>query len=132
MTLLADLEDFVRNHRPHGTLTGDATEPAWNGYLLTVACPCGVVFGRWGHARGCPAGSAPGCVAELSLGASKRSTRAEIPRRPWDSRLPGSESGFLRCLRHNGAEKWAKVVCVAVRALEYPRVMFCDGRMSRH
>jgi hypothetical protein len=25
----------------------DATEPAWNGYLLTVACPCGVVFERW-------------------------------------------------------------------------------------
>jgi hypothetical protein len=22
-------------------------EPAWNGYLLTVACPCGVVVGRW-------------------------------------------------------------------------------------
>jgi hypothetical protein len=21
--------------------------PAWNGYLPTVACPCGVVFGRW-------------------------------------------------------------------------------------
>jgi hypothetical protein len=21
--------------------------PAWNGYLLTVACPCGVVFERW-------------------------------------------------------------------------------------
>jgi hypothetical protein len=36
-----------RDHRPHGTLTGDATEPAWNGYLLTVACPCGVVFERW-------------------------------------------------------------------------------------
>jgi len=47
MTLLADLEAFVRDHRPHGELTGDATEPAWNGYLLTVACPCGVVFGRW-------------------------------------------------------------------------------------
>ena len=31
----------------HGPLTGDATAPAWNGYLLTVACPCGVVFGRW-------------------------------------------------------------------------------------
>jgi hypothetical protein len=31
----------------NGTLTGDATEPAWNGYLLTVACPCGVVFERW-------------------------------------------------------------------------------------
>ena len=47
MTLLADLEDFVHDHRPHGTLTGDATEPAWNGYRLTVACPCGVVFERW-------------------------------------------------------------------------------------
>jgi hypothetical protein len=30
-----------------GALTGDATEPAWNSYLLTVACPCGVVFERW-------------------------------------------------------------------------------------
>jgi hypothetical protein len=44
---LADLEEFVHDHRPHGPLTGDATYPAWNGYLLTVACPCGVVFGRW-------------------------------------------------------------------------------------
>jgi len=26
MTLLADLEEFVAHHRPHGTLTGDATE----------------------------------------------------------------------------------------------------------
>jgi hypothetical protein len=33
--------------RPHGPLTAASTEPAWNGYLLTVACPCGVVFGRW-------------------------------------------------------------------------------------
>src|SRR6266446_1185029 len=47
MTLLADLEEFVADHRPHGLLTGDATEPALNGYLLTVACPCGVVFERW-------------------------------------------------------------------------------------
>jgi len=47
MTLLADLEDFVRDHRPHGELTGDATEPAPNGYRLTVACACGVVFERW-------------------------------------------------------------------------------------
>ena len=47
MTLLADLEEFVRDHRPHGTLTGDATEPTGNGYLLTGACPCGVVFERW-------------------------------------------------------------------------------------
>jgi hypothetical protein len=46
VSLLADLEEFVTNHRPHGALTADATEPAWNGYLLTVACSCGVVLGR--------------------------------------------------------------------------------------
>jgi hypothetical protein len=45
--MLTDLEEFVRDHRPHGALTGDATVPAGNGYLLTVACPCGVVFERW-------------------------------------------------------------------------------------
>ena len=45
--LFADLEEFVHDHRPHGSLAADATEPAWNGYVLTVACPCGVVFGRW-------------------------------------------------------------------------------------
>jgi hypothetical protein len=28
-------------------MTGDATEPAWNGYLLTVGCPCDVIFERW-------------------------------------------------------------------------------------
>jgi hypothetical protein len=28
MTLLADLEAFVQDHRPHGSLTVDATEPA--------------------------------------------------------------------------------------------------------
>jgi hypothetical protein len=38
---------FIDTHRLHGTLTADAIEPAWNGYLLTVACPCGVVFERW-------------------------------------------------------------------------------------
>ena len=47
MTLLADLEEFVADHRAHGPLTADATEPAWNGYLLTVACPCGVTLDRW-------------------------------------------------------------------------------------
>ena len=47
MTFIADLEELVRDHRPHGTMTGDATEPAGNGYLLTVMCPCGVVFARW-------------------------------------------------------------------------------------
>jgi len=47
VNLLADLEDFANDHRPHGPLCADATEPAWNGYLLQVACQCGVVFGRW-------------------------------------------------------------------------------------
>jgi hypothetical protein len=47
MTLLPDLSDLVDSHLPHGSLSEDATEPAWNGYLLTVACPCGVTFERW-------------------------------------------------------------------------------------
>ena len=28
-------------------MNADATPPAWNGYRLTVACPCGVMFERW-------------------------------------------------------------------------------------
>jgi len=44
----ADVEQFVRDHRPYGGMSGDATEPATNGYRLTVACACGVVFER-GH-----------------------------------------------------------------------------------
>ena len=47
MTLLADLEDFVHDHHRHGALIADASEPAWNNYRLTVACPCGVTFERW-------------------------------------------------------------------------------------
>jgi hypothetical protein len=44
--LLTDLEEFVSSHRAHGRMIGDATKPAWNGYRLTVACLCGVVFQR--------------------------------------------------------------------------------------
>jgi len=44
MPLPADLEEFVR---PHGRVTGDATEPTANGYRLTVSCACGAVFERW-------------------------------------------------------------------------------------
>jgi len=47
MNLSADLEEFVADHRPHGALTGDATEPGWNGYLLAVAGSCGGAFVRW-------------------------------------------------------------------------------------
>jgi hypothetical protein len=47
MRLLTDLQEFVHNHRPHDGMTADATEPEPNGYRLTVACACGVVFERW-------------------------------------------------------------------------------------
>jgi hypothetical protein len=43
----ADREEFVRDHCPHGFPTADATEPGSNGYLLTVACSCGVMSERW-------------------------------------------------------------------------------------
>ena len=33
--------------QPRGRLTTDATEPEWNGYLLTVAYACVSCFGRW-------------------------------------------------------------------------------------
>jgi len=36
---------YARRH--HSPLTADTTEPAWNGYQLTVARPRGVVFERW-------------------------------------------------------------------------------------
>jgi len=47
MTLLADLEDFVTEHQPHGTLTATTGELTPNGYRLEVACPCAVTFERW-------------------------------------------------------------------------------------
>jgi hypothetical protein len=51
MPLLSDLEEFVADHRPHGTMAGDATPLSWNGYRLTAACPSGVVFERWVHQK---------------------------------------------------------------------------------
>lgn len=47
MKLLLELEGFFRDHCSHGSVAADATAPALNGYLLTVACPCGVVFEQW-------------------------------------------------------------------------------------
>jgi hypothetical protein len=46
-SLLDDLPEFVHDHRPHGSVTADATPPEWNGYRLTVACSCGVIFEQW-------------------------------------------------------------------------------------
>jgi hypothetical protein len=65
MIVLTDLENFVTDHRPHGTLTGEATEPAWNAYLLTVVCPCGAVFQRWVTPEEGGRGSAWSGVAQL-------------------------------------------------------------------
>jgi hypothetical protein len=47
MSLTAEVQAFVTDHRPHGTLTGDAGELTPNGYRLEIACPCGVTFERW-------------------------------------------------------------------------------------
>jgi len=41
---LADLPDFVQDHRPQGGLTTDAGTPTGSGYRLTVACPGGVTM----------------------------------------------------------------------------------------
>ena len=47
MTLLADLPAFIVDHGQHGALTGEATEPTANGYMVSVRCSCGVVYVRW-------------------------------------------------------------------------------------
>ena len=44
--LIADLEAFVQDHRPHGDLVADAGTAGPNGYRLTVVCHCGVSFER--------------------------------------------------------------------------------------
>jgi hypothetical protein len=47
MSLTAEVQAFVTDHRPHGTLTGDADDLTPNGYRLWIACPCGVMLERW-------------------------------------------------------------------------------------
>ena len=47
VSILLELREFIENHRSHGALTADASEPASNGYRLTVSCGCGVVFEWW-------------------------------------------------------------------------------------
>lgn len=46
MTLHDDLKAFIAEHRQHGQLTGDATEPGLAGYQISIVCPCGVTFRR--------------------------------------------------------------------------------------
>ena len=47
MIVLADQEDLVTTHRIHGQLMPEVSQPTPNGYMLEVACSCGVVFMRW-------------------------------------------------------------------------------------
>ncbi|MBI4635598.1 MAG: hypothetical protein HY727_04540 [Candidatus Rokubacteria bacterium] len=47
MSILAELEQFVRQHRACGTLSQDAASPLGGGYLLAISCSCGATFDRW-------------------------------------------------------------------------------------
>jgi len=73
--LMADLEDFVSLHRPHGPLNVDASEPGPNGYRLVVSCPCGVTFERW-VTRGCR--PRPCAARKMELTPAGRRLRAAL------------------------------------------------------
>jgi hypothetical protein len=51
VTIIDEIETFIRDHREHGELVGDATEPAANGYMITVparaASRSSVGWRRW-------------------------------------------------------------------------------------
>jgi hypothetical protein len=49
MTISDEIDAFVVEHRDHGPLTGDATEPGLNGYTVWITCLCGVEFRRLRH-----------------------------------------------------------------------------------
>ncbi len=46
MSVSDELKAFIAEHREHGQLTGDATEPGLAGYQVWIACPCSVTFRR--------------------------------------------------------------------------------------
>jgi len=48
-TLHAEVADFIERHCACGALTGDAGDATARGYMLTIACPCGVTSLRVGH-----------------------------------------------------------------------------------
>jgi hypothetical protein len=45
--VLADLEGFVNDHRPHGRIEAAVGDLTANGYMLEAVCACGVTFYRW-------------------------------------------------------------------------------------
>jgi len=93
MTLHADLVSFIERHRPRGALTGDASVPTERGYLLTVACSCGVTFERWIT----PAEAQPTwCVPRCSL---CRTDRSSSPAVPWHERDAAPPRALRRTVR---------------------------------
>ena len=44
VTMTDQIEAFIREHRDHGQVVGDAAEPMTNVYEMTITCPCRVVF----------------------------------------------------------------------------------------
>jgi hypothetical protein len=47
MTIIDEIEAFIREHRDHGPLVGYATDPLPHDYQVTVTCACRVAFIRW-------------------------------------------------------------------------------------
>jgi hypothetical protein len=47
VSVTSEIEAFLLEHRDHGQVVGDATQPRPNGYQVSIACPCGVTFSRW-------------------------------------------------------------------------------------
>ena len=47
MDVYPELEQFVQAHRPWGELTFQASPLTPQGYMVRIACPCGVIFERW-------------------------------------------------------------------------------------
>ena len=45
--VIAELEGFIHRHITHGFLTPAVGRSTPHGYLMKVACPCGVTFGHW-------------------------------------------------------------------------------------
>ena len=47
MSVFAEVEQFIRDHRNCGGYTFDSTSPTPEGYELTISCRCGTNFERW-------------------------------------------------------------------------------------
>jgi hypothetical protein len=85
--LLTELEDFVTRHRLCGTMTGDATEPETNGYMVTISLLLRRRVHAVGDVGGCRARATVGRGLTLTLSPAARAlARAYRPARE----IPGS------------------------------------------